>query len=269
MRRASAVAFAIVAYLCFLTVIVWTIVFLADLAPGTAIDHGVAVAPATATGIDLLLLTVFALHHSVFARRGVRQRLARRIPADVDRAFYVLSASALLSLVLWQWRPIPTLIWDVRAEPWRALLWCLFALGWIVAVGATFMIDHLEFVGLRQAVSDRRRAAVFQARWLYALVRHPLMLGLLLAFWATPTMTWGHALFAAAFSGYIAIGIRFEERDLRAELGEPYRRYAARTPAIVPGLRRRRGSGAARDDRAADADPDRGRHAPGTRTLDA
>ncbi len=238
MKRLLATGFAAVAYLGFLAVIVWTIAFLADLGPATTVDRGPVSAPPVAATIDLLLLGVFALHHSVFARPAVKRRLARVLPARVERAAYVLAASALLALVLWQWRPIPAVIWEVRAEPWRTLLLAGGALGWLIAIGSTFMIDHLDFVGLRQAVTGRGRAAVFQARWLYAVVRHPLMLGLLLAFWITPTLTWGHALFAGALSAYIAIGIRFEEHDLRAELGEPYRRYARRTPAILPGLRR-------------------------------
>lgn len=237
MRRALATAYATVAYLSFLAVIVWAVAFLADVGPFTAVDRGASLVPAVAAGIDLLLLGVFALHHSVFARPGVKRWLAPAIPARIERATYVLTASVLLALVLSLWRPIPAVIWDVRAEPWRTVLWVGFAAGWLIAIGSTFMIDHLDFVGLRQAVSGRRREAVFQARWLYAVVRHPLMLGLLVAFWVVPTMTWGHALFAGALSAYIAIGIRFEERDLRTELGEPYRRYARRTPAIIPGVR--------------------------------
>lgn len=240
MHRALATAFAVIAYLCFLAVMVWTILFLADIGPATTVDGGVATAWPVAMGIDLLLLTVFALHHSAFARHTVKRRFTRVLPARLERATFVLAASALLALVLWQWRPVPTVIWDVRGAPAGILLWGVFGLGWLTAVGATFMIDHLEFVGIRQAFSGRTRVAAFQARWLYALVRHPLMLGLLLAFWATPFMSWGHVLFAALFSAYIAVGIRFEERDLRTELGEPYRRYARVTPALVPGLRPRR-----------------------------
>jgi len=237
MTRVFATAYATVAYLAFLAVIVRAVAFLSDIGPATAVDRGPATAWPIAVAIDLLLVAVFALHHSVFARASTKRRFARMLPVRVERSTYVLAASALLALVLWQWRPIPTVIWDVGAEPWRTALWAVCALGWLVAIGSTFLIDHLGFVGLRQAVSGRPPASAFQARWLYALVRHPLMLGLLLAFWVTPIMTWGHALFAAAFSGYIAIGIRFEERDLRAELGEPYARYAERTPALVPGLR--------------------------------
>ncbi len=237
MSTMLATAFAAVAYLAFLTVIVWAIAFLTDLGTGTVVDRGPVTAPPLAIAIDLLLVLVFALHHSVFARTPVKNRITRVLAPRIERSTYVLAASALLALLLWQWRPIPGLIWQVTAEPWRAALWAVFALGWLIAIGSTFMIDHLEFVGIRQAVTGRSGDATFQARWLYALVRHPLMLGLLLAFWATPDMTWGHALFAAAFSAYIAIGIRFEERDLRTVLGEPYRRYARRTPALVPGLR--------------------------------
>lgn len=267
MRRASATTLAVVAYLCFLAVMIWAIAFLADVGPGTVVDRGVAATPTAAVGIDLLLLAVFAVHHSVFARPAVKRRFARVTPARIERAVYVLTASALLALVLWQWRPIPGVIWDVRIEPWRALLWVLFALGWVIAISATFMIDHLDFVGIRQAFAGRRGESAFQARWLYALVRHPLMLGLLVAFWATPVMTWGHALFAAASSMYIAIGIRFEERDLRAELGEPYRRYVRTTPALVPWRRPRRDDRRSAQGEATAHDP--ARPVPGPPTLEA
>lgn len=237
MKRAAAIGYAVVAYVGFLVVIVWAIVWLADAGAVTGIDRGPAAAPAVAVLIDLALLGLFAAHHSVFARPAIKRAL--RLPPRIERATYVLTADVLLALVLWLWHPIPDTVWDVGAAPWRVVIWAGYGIGWSIAIASTWMIDHYDFVGLRQAASRSYRPPGFQVRWLYAWVRHPLMLGLLIAFWMTPTMTWGHVLFAAASSVYIAVGIRFEERDLRASLGRPYLDYASRTPAILPGLRPR------------------------------
>lgn len=223
MKRVALIGYASVAYAGFLVVIVWSAVWLTNIAPATGIDRGAASPVPLAVVIDLALLIGFAVSHSLLARPAVKRRLARIIPVRAERATYVLVADLMLALVLWQWHPIPALVWDIDAQPWRGLIWAVYVAGWVIAVAATFMIDHYDFVGLRQAVDRAYRPPVFQARWMYAAVRHPLMLGLLLAFWATPTMSWGHVLFAGASSAYIAVGIRFEERDLRATLGEPYR----------------------------------------------
>jgi protein-S-isoprenylcysteine O-methyltransferase Ste14 len=139
--------------------------------------------------------------------------------------------------MFWQWRSLPASIWRVDAEPWVALLWGICALGWVTALSSTFMIDHLDFLGLRQGGWARRglySSPSFAERWMYAWVRHPMMLGLLVAVWATPSMTAGHLLFAIAASGYIALGVRFEERDLRRQLGDVYGQYARRVPRFVP-----------------------------------
>lgn len=233
MKRAAFLGYAAIAYAGFLAVIGWAIVWLTGLSPVTGIDRGPSAPPAVAVIVDVGLLTLFALHHSVFARPGVKRAIARVIPPRAERSTYILVADILLALVLSLWLPIPAVVWDVQAEPWRSVLWIGYGIGWLIAIAATFMIDHFDFAGFRQA-AGRPRPAVFQARWLYASVRHPLMLGLLLAFWITPAMSWGHVVFAGATTVYIAIGIRFEERDLRESLGEPYRRYAERTPALIP-----------------------------------
>jgi protein-S-isoprenylcysteine O-methyltransferase Ste14 len=142
----------------------------------------------------------------------------------------------LLALVFWKWQPIDGTVWDIHAQPWRDLTWAAYGVGWVISGAATFMIDHFDLLGVRQAVSQPGSYAppAFRIRWLYRWVRHPLMLGLLVAFWLTPTMSAGHLLFAVAATGYIAVGVRFEERDLRRALGPPYLAYASRVPAIVP-----------------------------------
>lgn len=239
-KRVSTVAYATVAYLWFLADVLWGIAFLAGVPVPTAIDHGRRGSTVVAVVVDLALLGVFAIHHSVMARDGAKRFLARVLPTAVERSTYVLAADALLALVFWQWRPIGGSIWEVPGQPWRGLVWAGYAVGWVLAISATFMVDHLDFVGLRQAASrpGDYRPPRFRERWLYAWVRHPLMLGLLIAFWATPSMSTGHLLFAIASTGYIAVGVYFEERGLRRHLGEAYRDYARRTPAIIPGLRR-------------------------------
>ena len=224
------------AYLAFAVSATWAIAFLADLRTVPVID-GAPSGPAwLAVLVDSGLL-LFALQHSVMARAGVKRRMARVVPAAIERSTYVLSTSLCLGLLFWRWRGLPVAIWRVDAQSWLALLWGICALGWVIALSSTFMIDHLDFLGLRQGGWARRRpysSPSFAERWMYAWLRHPMMLGLLVAFWATPWMTTGHLLFAVAASGYIALGVRFEERDLRRQLGDVYGGYARRVPRFVP-----------------------------------
>jgi protein-S-isoprenylcysteine O-methyltransferase Ste14 len=191
-----------------------------------------------AVTIDAALLSLFAIQHTVMARAQFKTRLQRVLPAVAERSTYVLAASLTLLLLYWQWRALPEELWRVDAQPWDALIWVIFGLGWVVTVASTFMVDHLDFLGLRQAGWHARpgpyQPPSFTERWLYAWVRHPMMTGLILAFWATPRMTVGHLLFATAGCAYIAVGLSFEERDLRRQLGETYSEYAARVPAVVP-----------------------------------
>ena len=193
----TVVGYAVLAYAAFLVASAWAVTFLADLQLPRGIDHGTQppVGPAVAIAVDLALLLVFALQHSVMARSGFKHWAARWIPPHVERSTYVLATSLVLLLLFWQWQPVDTPIWDlhgVAAGP----IWALYALGWLIAIGSTFMVDHLDVFGLRRAYrharSRRHPPAAFQERWLYAWVRHPLMLGLLVAFWATPRMTAGH-----------------------------------------------------------------------------
>ncbi|GAB3851147.1 isoprenylcysteine carboxylmethyltransferase family protein [Nocardioides maradonensis] len=235
MRRTLLLAFATVADAGFLLAVAWSVVFLADLRLLTTVDGPAHLGAADAALVDLALLGAFAVHHSVMARPAAKRLLTRCVPPAAERSTYVLGADVLLLLTLGLWQPIAGDVWRLDG-PWRGPVRAAYVGGWIVAIASTFMIDHLALVGLRQA-AGRDRPSRFQVRWLYVVVRHPLMLGLLIAFWATPTMTWGHLLFAAAASGYIAVGIRLEERDLRREL-PAYADYARTTPAVLPRLRR-------------------------------
>ncbi len=237
-RRPGVIAYAIVAYVAFVAVVLWAIAFLADVDIVHTVDGQRQGSAWVAVLIDAALLLLFAVQHSVMAREPFKRWLATVLPAAAERSTYVLTASVLLGLLFGQWRPIPTTVWRFGDPVAAAAIWTVYAIGWLVAVGATFMVDHLDFSGLRQASWPSRRGPYespsFTERWLYAWVRHPMMLGLLIVFWATPRMSVGHVFFAAAGSAYIAVGVRFEERDLRRQLGDDYVDYSGRVPAIVP-----------------------------------
>ncbi|NUR57152.1 MAG: isoprenylcysteine carboxylmethyltransferase family protein [Catenulispora sp.] len=235
MKRFFLIAYATIAYGGFLAVFGWAFAFLAGSPSSVGIDRsGTHTATAVAVVIDLLLLGLFAMHHSVMARPAAKRLVTRVVPAAAERSTYVLTADALLALVLWQWRPIGGTVWDVQTQPARGAIWALYALGWVIAVSSTFMIDHFDLVGLRQAASRDYQRPAFQQRRLYRVIRHPIMAGFLIAFWSTPAMSRGHLLFSAAASAYILVGVTLEERDLRRELGAVYEDYASRTPAVIP-----------------------------------
>ena len=235
--------FAGFAYLCFIAVATVLALFIADLGLPPSIDRSLwAPLPALpAAAIDLALIALFGLQHSVMARQGVKQRLAAIVPAHLQRAVYVLATCLVLALLVIAWQPLPGVVWQAGGVA-AAALWLLYGLGWLVVLASTYMIDHLELFGLAQAVRHwQRRAAPaddFRTPYLYRYVRHPLYFGLLVVFWATPAMTLGHLLFAAGMTAYILIGVVYEERDLVAQFGQRYRAYSARVPALIPGLRR-------------------------------
>jgi methanethiol S-methyltransferase len=227
------------AYLAFLATILYAIAFVENLpvVPKT-IDSGEAGPVATAVAINALLLGLFAIQHSVMARPAFKRWWTRFVPAPVERSTYVLLASLALMLLFWQWRPIPAPIWSVTDLTSALALHTLSWFGWGVAFLSTFLINHFELFGLRQVHARLRGATlpppVFRTPLLYKMVRHPLYLGFLLAFWATPSMTAGHLLFAAATTGYILIGVFLEERDLVAQFGEQYERYRRQVSMLIP-----------------------------------
>jgi protein-S-isoprenylcysteine O-methyltransferase Ste14 len=191
----------------------------------------------------VVLLGLFAVQHSVMARPAFKRWWTRIIPASCERSTYVLISSLILLLVFWQWRPITAVIWHV--EGWSAvLLTSISWIGWLVTLASSYMIDHFDLFGLRQVLDALRGAAArlqpFQTPLLYRIVRHPLMLGFLLAFWATPHMTAGHLLFALVTTGYILLGVQLEERDLMAHFGKSYERYRSQVPMLMPRLLTRR-----------------------------
>jgi protein-S-isoprenylcysteine O-methyltransferase Ste14 len=237
--------YAIAAYTFFLAVFLLLIGFVGNLPlplPWT-IDNGPAAPVEAAIPIDLLLVALFGVQHSVMARPAFKAWWTGIVPEPVERSTFVLAASAVLTLTMWQWRPITTpLLWDV-AQPVAAIaLTVLFWAGWGVLLLSTFLINHFELFGLRQAYAwmvDRPiPKQTFRTPLLYRHVRHPIYLGFLIAFWATPRMTLGHALFAAASTVYILIGIWFEERDLVAHFGNRYRRYRDQVGMLLPSIRK-------------------------------
>jgi protein-S-isoprenylcysteine O-methyltransferase Ste14 len=242
MGRLLAVAYGVVCYLAFLVSFLYAIGFVGNLLVPKSIDAGAGGPPAVAAFVDVVLLGLFAVPHSVMARPGFKRWWTRLIPPAVERSTYVLTSSLLLGLLFWQWRPIPGVFWEVTNPIGRWLLRVVFCAGWSVVLLSTFLIDHLDLFGLRQVflyASGRVYTPVgFKTPFLYRWVRHPIMLGFLLAFWGTPTMTLGHLMFAAATTAYILLALRFEEHDLVSFYGERYEDYKRRSGLLLPRLRR-------------------------------
>ena len=242
MKRALILVYSIAAYAVSMATIVYAVGFVANLAVPKSIDIGGATSEQTgwaaALLVNLALLTLFAAQHSIMARPGFKRAWTRVVPEAAERSTYVLAASLVLTVLFWFWTPMPLVLWDVAQPGARAAILAVYALGWFLVVFSTFLINHFELFGLSQGVAAWRRApapkAAFVMPLLYRLVRHPLYLGFLLAFWAAPTMTLGHLVFSVATTGYILLGIFLEERDLIAEHGDSYRRYRERVRMLLP-----------------------------------
>jgi protein-S-isoprenylcysteine O-methyltransferase Ste14 len=237
--RVAALICGLVSYLVFFCSSLYVVAFIGNYRVQKSIDVGSGSGLAQSILINVVLLGLFAVQHSVMARPAFKRWWTTIVPASCERSTYVLISSLLLILIFWQWRPIVTTIWQVEGWP-ATLLTAISWIGWLTALTSTYLIDHFELFGLRQVFDALRGAAarvpLFKTPLLYRLVRHPLLLGFLLAFWATPHMTAGHLLFAVMTTGYILVGVRLEERDLVAQFGVTYEQYRRRVPMLLPRL---------------------------------
>jgi methanethiol S-methyltransferase len=244
MSRIVHIVFALLAYAIFFATFLYLVAFVGDfpIATTTVDRGGPALATGTALILDLALIAMFGVQHSVMARQGFKRAWTKIVPATAERSVYVLASSLTLIVFVMFWAPIPTVVWSVGA-PMAYVLWAIFALGWGTVLLSTFLINHFELFGLQQAWHNlRNRAAAapqFHTPLLYRFVRHPLYLGFVLAFWATPVMTIGHLVLAAGMTVYIVVAIGYEERDLISLFGEQYSDYRRRVGMLVPGLGRR------------------------------
>jgi methanethiol S-methyltransferase len=241
--------YAIVSYAVFFVSFLYSLGFVGNYFVPKSIDVGDAANWSEAIVVDLLLLGIFAIQHSIMARPAFKRWSAKFFPEASQRSTYVLLSSLIQLLLFWQWRPIPIKVWHIEGmAAW--LLIGVYWLGWLIMLASTFMIDHFDLSGLHQAFSAVRGTKLpgqsFRTPLLYKVVRHPIMLGLLLAFWATPEMTAGHLLFAIMSTAYILVGVQFEERDLIAEFGATYQHYRQRAPMLLPRIFGRRRTGAPR-----------------------
>lgn len=244
-------AYGVAVYLMFLLTFVYLIGFVADAdftvggvhLVGKSIDRGGlgdGTLTITAVVIDVLLLALFAVQHSIMAREGFKRWWTRVVPPSAERSTYVLASNLCLIALVAAWYPISHDVWRVTDQPWRTVLTAIALVGWAIVLLSTFLIDHFDLFGLRQVYTRLRGRRPsehsFTTPFFYRAVRHPLYVGFLIAFWVTPQMTLGHLLFAAVITGYILLAVRFEERDLIRVFGEQYRDYRRRVPMLIPGL---------------------------------
>jgi protein-S-isoprenylcysteine O-methyltransferase Ste14 len=238
MGRFFAFIYGLASYVFFFITFLYAIGFISGLVVPKTIDIGTVVPVTEAIIVDLLLMSVFAIQHSVMARKQFKQWWTQFVPKPVERSTYVLFSSLALALLLWQWRPLPTVVWHIdNPQIAMAVIGLSFA-GWLILLTSTFLINHFELFGLHQVANNLAGRTMptprFRTPLYYKFVRHPLYLGFIIAFWSAPTMTAGHLLFAAVTTAYIIVGASLEERDLIDLFGDDYRRYRQRVSMLVP-----------------------------------
>lgn len=239
MQRWSFFVYGVFCHLLFLATFACLAGFVGDFLVPKSIDSPPAQG-LSAVGIDLLLIGLFALQHSIMARPWFKQMWTRLVPQPIERSTYVLASCVVTFVLMWQWQGLDAVIWDVQHPAGRAVLWGLFAAGWLMVPAVSLMINHFDLFGTRQVWLYLRgrpyTSLPFRTPMLYKHVRHPLYVGWTLAFWATPTMTLGHLLFAGTMTLYMGVAAIFEERDLIGHFGDIYRTYRQRVPMFVPRL---------------------------------
>jgi protein-S-isoprenylcysteine O-methyltransferase Ste14 len=238
MGRIIALLYGIASYVAFFVTILYAIGFVSGLVVPKTIDSGTVVPMAEALIVNLLLMSVFAIQHSVMARKQFKEWWTQFVPKSVERSTFVLFSSLALVLLFWQWRPMPDVVWQI-ADPQIAMaITGLSLVGWLIVFTSTFLINHFELFGLHQVANNLGGRPMptprFRTPLYYKFVRHPIYLGFIIAFWVAPTMTAGHMLFAAVTTAYILVGILLEERDLIDLFGDDYRRYRDRVSMLVP-----------------------------------
>lgn len=236
--RYFAAVYGLASYAVSVVTLLYTIAFLANMVVPKTVDSGPVSPMSEALLVDLLLMMIFALQHSVMARQGFKAWWTQFVPKSVERSTYVLMTSVCLALLLWQWRPMPSVLWQIENPTLATTLVGVSLIGWVIVLTSTFLINHFELFGLHQVANNLvgrpMPAPKFYTPLFYKFVRHPLYFGLLVAFWVTPMMTLGHLYFAATLTAYILVGIVLEERDLGALFGDDYRRYQQRVSMILP-----------------------------------
>jgi protein-S-isoprenylcysteine O-methyltransferase Ste14 len=238
MTQFIAFLYGLASYAIFLVTFLYAIGFVSGLATPKTIDTGTVVPMVEAFIVNVLLMSVFAIQHSVMARKQFKEWWTQFVPKSVERSTYVLFSSLALILLFWQWRPIPTVVWHIDNPQVAMAVIGLSFIGWLTMLTSTFLINHFELFGLHQVANnlagDAMAAPRFRTPLYYNFVRHPIYLGFIIAFWAAPVMSAGHLLFAAVTTAYIIVGILLEERDLIGMFGDDYRRYKQRVSMLVP-----------------------------------
>ncbi len=238
MGRFIAFLYGLASYVAFFVTILYAIGFVSGLVVPKTIDTGAVVPITEAFIVNLLLMSVFAVQHSVMARKQFKQWWTQFVPKSVERSTYVLFSSLALILLFWQWRPIPTVVWQITDPQIAMAVTGVSFVGWLIVFTSTFLINHFELFGLHQVANNLAGRSMpaprFRTPMYYQFVRHPIYLGFIIAFWAAPTMTDGHLMFAAVTTAYIFVGIMLEEHDLVDLFGDEYRHYKARVSMLVP-----------------------------------